>query len=186
MESAIEKRNYFRSVSDMMVGSYLAFDNSAKPFCMWGWVLKDGVPCDLSLVYFNKAFKDLVNGKAKEGLKLSDIAPDKVNFWVECFWPLESCETEVCLQNYVTSDKKHAFAMVMANKVDVLGQHGIGIVFLEASNSVDVALTDAEVDMLKTLYPDASLVDALKMLIREKCSLNISQGASAAKVQSGF
>ena len=52
--------------------------------------------------------------------------------------------------------------------------------------AINVELSDLEVDMLHKLYPKLSVSDALKLLIREKCSQNISQEASASKGRLGF
>jgi hypothetical protein len=50
---------------------------------------------------------------------------------------------------------------------------------------VSVELSDVEVCMLQKLFPKVSLSEALNLLIREKCSQNISQEANASKGRSG-
>lgn len=54
------------------------------------------------------------------------------------------------------------------------------------TDAVSIELSNVEVDMLQKLYPKVSLSEALKLLIREKCSQNISQEANASKERLGF
>lgn len=133
MGSAVD---YIKSVSSMFKISTQVLDAMAEPFSLWIYIYKDGLPVDLMLMGYNKAFQTLVNKQVEVGKSMGQMKPGILKYWLETVALVEIAGMDITVNDYVTSEGK-CFSKALAFPIPLIGAKGIGIVFQGPKSETD-------------------------------------------------